>query len=238
MATKILGDPALNLQVVKQRTTVVVEPISQSGSEYDSAEITTVVTMDNNQSEEVEFILPYPTVQFSASLAVTSAGDEFYKERITRVGRITGDLKRIKPYIQRLGLSPDSYDTGKELKAIAKQFRAGTLKLPAGLITVKIQLSAVINASTNADGIKMYSFKAYSPLPAFSLSNQRTPLTLAVLFKGDESIHPQIVKREVANPFGDNTNPITEILDQSLGEDISFYWKWQTDPVVTFEYHY
>ena len=50
MATKILGDPALNLQVVKQRTTVVVEPISQSGSEYDSAEITTVVTMDNNQS--------------------------------------------------------------------------------------------------------------------------------------------------------------------------------------------
>ena len=97
MATKILGDPALNLQVVKQRTTVVVEPISQSGSEYDSAEITTVVTMDNNQSEEVEFILPYPTVQFSASLAVTSAGDEFYKERITRVGRITGDLQRIKP---------------------------------------------------------------------------------------------------------------------------------------------
>lgn len=238
MATKILGDPALNLQVVKQRTTVVVEPISQSGSEYDSAEITTVVTMDNNQSEEVEFILPYPTVQFSASLAVTSAGDEFYKERITRVGRITGDLKRIKPYIQRLGLSPDSYDTGKELKAIAKQFRAGTLKLPAGLITVKIQLSAVINASTNADGIKMYSFKAYSPLPAFSLSNQRTPLTLAVLFKGDESIHTQIIKREVANPFGDNTNPITEILDQSLGEDISFYWKWQADPVVTFEYHY
>lgn len=239
MATLTLGDPALNLPVVKQRTTVVVEPTSKGGGTYDSAEITTVITINNDQPREVEFILPYSTVQFSASMAVTSAGDTSYKERIVRVGRLDGNLERVKPYLQKIGLSPDAYDTDKELRAIVNQFRAGTLKLPAGLITVKVQLSAVIQLIDKPDGTKVYSFKAYSPLPAFGMAGGRVPLTLAVLFKGDESIRPQVTKYEVTNPFGDGANSnTTQVLAQPFGEDISFYWKWQTDPVVEFEYHY
>ncbi len=239
MAVLTLGDPALNLPVVKQRTTVLVEPTSRSGGKYDSAEITTVITINNDQPRDVEFILPYSTEQFSASMGVTSAGDASYKQRITRVGRVEGDLERVKPYLQKIGLSPDAYDTSQELKAIAGQFRAGKLSLPAGLITVKIQLSAVINEITKADDTKVYSFKAYSPLPAFGMSGGRVPLTLAVLFKGDESIRPQVTKYEVTNPFGDGANSNTiQILAQPFGEDVSFYWKWQTDPVVEFEYHY
>lgn len=233
-----LGDSALNLQILKQHTTVVVEPTSQMGGTYDSAEITTGFTVNNDQEREVEFILPYSTVKFSASIAVISAGEQAYGERIVQVGRIGGDLSRIKPYLQKIGLSEDQYDTNKELKSIAKQFRAGKLKLPQGQVTIKIQLSAVIDEITDEDGVKRYSFKAYSPLPAFDMAGGRIPLTLTALFKGDENIKTQNIAYNVTNPFGDNTNPVTELVSQPLGEDIAFFWKWQTDPVVEFTYNY
>ena len=233
-----LGDSVLNLQILKQHTTVVVEPTSQMGGTYDSAEITTVFTVNNDQEREVEFILPYPTVKFSASIAVISAGEQAYGERIAQVGRIRGDLSRIRPYLQKIGLSEDQYDTSKELKTTAKQFRAGKLKLPQGQVTIKIQLSAVIDETTGEDGVKCYSFKAYSPLPAFSMAGGRVPLTLTALFKGDEVIKPQDITYNITNPFGDGTNPVTELPNQQLGEDIAFFWKWQTDPVVEFTYRY
>lgn len=233
-----LGDSALNLSILKQHTTVVVEPTSQMGGTYDSAEITTVFTVNNDQEREVEFILPYSTVKFSASIAVISAGEQAYREREAEVKRIKGDLSRIKPYLQKIGLSEDQYDTDKELKSIAKQFRAGKLKLPQGQVTIKIQLSAVIDEVTGEDGVKHYSFKAYSPLPAFSMAGGRVPLTLTALFKGDEAIRPQDITYNITNPFGDGTNPVTELPNQPLGEDIAFFWKWQTDPVVEFTYRY
>lgn len=238
MNKTILGDSALNILILKQHTTVVVEPTSQMGGTYDSAEITTVFTVNNDQEREVEFILPYSTVKFSASIAVISAGEQAYSERIAQVGRIKGDLSRIKPYLQKIGLSEDQYDTNKELKSIAKQFRAGKLKLPQGQATIKIQLSAVIDEVTGEDGVKHYSFKAYSPLPAFSMAGGRVPLTLTALFKGDEVIKPQDITYNITNPFGDSTNPVMEIPNQQLGEDITFFWKWQTDPVVEFTYRY
>ena len=233
-----LGDSILNLQILKQHTTVVVEPTSQMGGTYDSAEITTVFTINNDHEREIEFILPYSTVKFSASIAVISAGEQAYGERITQVGRIGGDLSRIKPYLQKIGLSEDQYDTNKELKSIAKQFRAGKLKLPQGQVTIKIQLSAVIDEITGEDGVKRYSFKAYSPLPAFDMAGGRVPLTLTALFKGDEVIKPQDITYNITDPLGDSINPVTELLNQQLGEDITFFWKWQTDPVVKFTYRY
>ena len=233
-----LGDSALNLQILKQHTTVVVEPTSQMGGTYDSAEITTVFTVNNDQEREVEFILPYSTVKFSASIAVISAGEQAYREREAEVKRIKGDLSRIKPYLQKIGLSEDRYDTDKELKSIAKQFRAGKLKLPQGQVTLKVQLSAVIDEITDEDGVKRYLFKAYCPLPAFGMAGGRVPLTLTALFKSDENIKTQNIAYNVTNPFGDNTNPVTELVNQPLGEDITFFWKWQTDPVVEFTYNY
>lgn len=238
MNKKTLGDSALNLSILKQHTTVVVEPTSQMGGTYDSAEITTVLTANNDQEREVEFILPYSTVKFSASIAVISAGEQAYGERIVQVRRIGGDLSRIKPYLQKIGLSEDQYDTNKKLKSIAKQFRAGKLKLPQGQVTIKIQLSAVIDEIAGEDGVKHYSFKAYSPLPAFDMAGGRVPLTLTALFKGDEVIKPQDITYNITNPFGDGTNPVTELPNQQLGEDITFFWKWQADPVVEFRYRY
>ena len=238
MNKTILGDSALNLQILKQHTTVVVEPTSQMGGTYDSTEITTVFTVNNDQEREVEFILPYSTVKFSASIAVISAGEQAYGERIAQVGRIRGDLSRIKSYLQKVGLPEDQYDTNKELKSIAKQFRAGKLKLPQGQVTIKIQLSTVIDEITGEDGTRRYSFKASSPLPAFSMAGGRVPLTLTALFKGDEVIKPQDITYNITNPLGDGTNPVMEMPNQQLGEDITFFWKWQTDPVVEFTYRY
>lgn len=194
--------------------------------------------VNNDQEREVEFILPYPTVKFSASIAVISAGEQAYGERIAQVGRIRGDLSRIRPYLQKISLSEDQYDTSRELKTIAKQFRAGKLKLPQGQVTIKIQLSSVIDEAIGEDGVKSYSFKAYSPLPAFDMSGGRVPLTLTALFKGDENIKAQNIVYNITNPFGDGTNPVTELVNQPLGEDIAFFWKWQTDPVVEFTYNY
>lgn len=238
MSTVTLGDPALNLQVTKQRTTVVVEPTSTAGGNYDSAEITTAIYINNDQAREVEFIVPYSTEDFSASLAVISAGPDVFKKRLARIERVGGNLERIKPYLRKLGYAEESFDTQEELKAIAKQFRAGTLELPAGPIVVKIQVTAMIEPK-QTDQLKTFAFRAYSPLPAFGIVGGHVALTLAVLFKGDENIKPQVSKAEVSNPFGDNL-PITgtPILGQAVGEDLLYWWKWLIDPVVDFEYHY
>jgi hypothetical protein len=238
MSTITLGDPALNLQVTKQRTTVVVEPTSTAGGDYDSAEITTAIYINNDQAREVEFIVPYSTEDFSASLAVISAGQDAFKKRLTQVDRISGNLSRIKPYLRKLGLAEESFDTQKELTAIAKQFRAGTLELPAGPIVVKIQVTAMVEPK-EINGVKTFAFRAYSPLPAFGIVGGHVALTLAVLFKGDENIKPQVSKADVSNPFGDNL-PVagTPILGQAVGEDVLYWWKWLIDPVVDFEYHY
>lgn len=99
-------------------------------------------------------------------------------------------------------------------------------------------MSAVIDEITGEDGVKRYSFKAYSPLPAFDMAGSRVPLTLTALFKGDEVIKPQDITYNITNPFGDGTNPVMEMPNQQLGEDITFFWKWQTDPVVEFIYRY
>lgn len=238
--TLTLGDSSLNLQVVKQRTTVVVEPTSRAGGAYDSAEITTVLTFNNPKHDQsVEFILPYVTEQFSASMGVVSNGEQSFKNRLVRVGRVDGNLERIKPYLRKIGYSEDAFDTGKEIKTIAGKFRAGALLIPAGQSTVKIQMSVVVNPTTKEDGSVVYSFKAYSPLPTLGLAGGRVPLTLATHFKGDEATRPQITKYEVTNPYGDGAvNTPIQIIAQPFGEDISFYWKWQSDPVVEFEYHY
>ena len=239
--TLTLGDPALNIQVVKQRTTVVVEPTSRAGGAYDSADITTVFTLNNPHTEEVsvEFILPYITEQFSASMGVVSNGEQSFKKRLARVGRIDGNLERIKPYLRKIGYAEDAFDTGKEIRDIAAQFRAGVLAIPAGQSTVKIQMSVVVNSVTKEDQSIVYTFKAYSPLPTLGLAGGRVPLTLATHFKGDETIRPQITKYEVTNPYGDGAvNTPIQIIAQPFGEDVSFYWKWQSDPVVEFEYHY
>ena len=238
MDTITLGDSALNLPIVKQRTTVIIEPTSSAGGTYDSAEITTSITINSDQPRKVEFIVPYTTEQFSTSLAVISAGPAVYKKRLARIERIKGNLERIKPYLRKMGYAEDAFDTQDELEAIASKFRAGTLELPTGMIVVKIQVTATV-MPVQKDSINTFGFKAYSPLPAFGIAGGRVPLTLTVLFKGDESIKPVITKSEVTNPFGDGLNPVgTPILGQVLCEDIIFCWKWQTDPVVDFEYHY
>ena len=238
MDTITLGDSTLNLPVAKQRTTVIIEPTSAAGGTYDSAEITTSITINNDQPRKIEFIVPYSTEQFSASLAVISAGPLVYKKRLARIERIGGDLERVKPYLRKMGYADDAFDTPAELKAIAGKFRAGTLELPAGTIVVKIQVTAVIEPVLK-DGVNLFAFKAYSPLPAFGIAGGRVPLTLTVLFKGDETIKPVITKSEVTNPFGDGLNPVgSPILGQVLCEDLAYCWKWQTDPVVDFEYHY
>lgn len=238
MSAITLGDPALNLQVTKQRTTVVVEPTSTAGGDYDCAEITTTIYINNDQPREVEFIVPYSTEEFSASLAVISAGQDTFRKRLTHIDHITGDLKRIKPYLRKLGLDETNFDTQEELAAVAKQFRAGTLELPAGQMVVKIQVTAMVNPK-QADQPKTFAFRAYSPLPAFNVTSGHKELTLAVLFKGDENVKPQVSKAEISDPFGDKLpEAVTSIEAQPAGEDLLYWWKWFVDPVVDFEYHY
>jgi hypothetical protein len=238
--TYTLGDPALNLSIIKQHTTVVVEPTSQMGGTYDTAVISTVFVVNNpSEAQKVEFIVPYVTESFSASVAVISAGAEAFHDRKDSLSKISGELNRIKPYLIKLQLPADQFDTKKELSAIAKQFRAGTITVPSGQTAIKVQLSAVVEP-TDVAGVKTFAFRAYAPLPAFNVSTaQRTPLSISARFKGDETIRPQVVKSAWSNPYGDPVGtPSIELPAQPHGEDTIFYWKWQYDPVVDFEYHY
>ena len=116
-----LGDPSLNLQITKQHATVVVEPTSQMGGKYDTAIISTVFVINNpGEARDVEFIVPYETESFSASVAVISAGAEAYRKRIDSLSKITGNLERIKPYLSKMQLPADQYDTKKELRSHCK----------------------------------------------------------------------------------------------------------------------
>lgn len=239
-ATYTLGDPALNLSIIKQHTTVVVEPTSQMGGTYDTAIISTVFVVNNpGEASDVEVIVPYESESFSASVAVISAGAEAYRKRIDSLSKISGDIERIKPYLVKLQLPEDQYDTKKELRALAKQFRAGTVTVPAGQSAIKVQVSAIVEPK-DINGVKIFAFRAYAPLPGFGVStSQRTPLSIAARFKGDEAIRPQVTKSAWSNPFGDPVGPPSiELPAQQHGEDTIFYWKWQYDPVVDFEYRY
>jgi len=210
------------------------------GGTYDTAVISTVFVVNNpNEAQKVEFIVPYVTESFSASVAVISAGAEVFHDRKDGLSKISGDLNRIKPYLVKLQLPTDQFDTKKELSSIAKQFRAGTITIPTGQTAIKVQLSAVVEPA-DINGVKTFAFRAYAPLPAFIVSTaQRTPLSISARFKGDETIHPQVTKSAWSNPYGDPVStPLLEIPAQPHGEDIIFYWKWQYDPVVDFEYHY
>lgn len=234
-----LGDPSLNLQVTKQHATVVVEPTSQMGGTYDTAIISTVFVINNpGTAQDVEFIVPYETESFSASVAVISAGAEAFHNRIDSLSKISGNLERIKPYLGKLQLPADQYDTKKELSALAKQFRAGAVTVPAGQSSIKIQVSAIVEP-TDINGVKTFAFRAYAPLPGFAVAGGRVPLSIAARFKGDDAIRPQITKSEPSNPYGDPLGaPVLVVPQQAHGEDVIFYWKWQNDPVVDFEYHY
>lgn len=234
-----LGDPSLNLQITKQHATVVVEPTSQMGGTYDTAMISTVFVINNpGEAQNVEFIVPYETESFSASVAVISAGAEAYHDRIDSLSKINGDLERIKPYLGKMQLPADQYDTKKELREIAKQFRAGVITIPAGQSSIRVQLSAIVEPQ-DVNGLKTFSFRAYAPLPGTVVAGGHVTLSIAARFKGDESIHPQVTKSAWSNPYGDQIGaPVIELPAQQHGEDTIFYWKWLNDPVVDFEYHY
>ncbi|MDB5177157.1 MAG: hypothetical protein JWN75_825 [Candidatus Saccharibacteria bacterium] len=234
-----LGDPALNLQITKQHATVVVEPTSQMGGTYDTAIISTVFVINNpGEARDVEFIVPYETERFSAGIAVISAGAEAFQNRLDSLGKITGDLERIKPYLGKLQLPADQYDTNKELRAIAQRFRVGVITVPAGQSSIRVQLSAIVEPQ-DVNGVKTFSFRAYAPLPGTVVAGGHVTLSIAARFKGDEAIHPQITKSAWSNPYGDTIGaPVIELPAQPHGEDIIFYWKWLNDPVVDFEYHY
>lgn len=237
--TLTLGNPALNLQITKQHTTVVVEPTSQMGGTYDTAIISTVFVLNNpGQAQNIEFIVPYETEGFSASVAVISAGAAAYHNRIDSLSKISGNLDRIKPYLGKLQVPVDQFDTKKELSALAKQFRAGTIEIPAGQSSVKIQVSAVVEPK-DVNGVKTFAFRAYTPLPGLAVAGGHVTLSIAARFKGDETIHPQITKSTWSNPSGESAGtPVIELPAQQHGEDTIFYWKWQFDPIVDFEYHY
>jgi len=234
-----LGDPALNLQITKQHATVVVEPTSQMGGTYDTAMISTVFVINNpGGAQDVEFIVPYETESFSASVAVISAGAEAYHNRIDSLSKITGNLERIKLYLGKLQLPADQYDTDKELRTIAQRFRAGVITVPAGQSSIRVQLSAIVEPQ-DVNGVKTFSFRAYAPLPGTVVASGHVTLSIAARFKGDEAIHPQITKSAWSNPYSDAIGaPIIELPAQQHGEDTIFYWKWLNDPVVDFEYHY
>jgi hypothetical protein len=235
--------PVTDLQITKKHTTIVVEPTAAADgfdeNSYDSADVTTMLWVQNPSERWVEIPIPFATENFSASIAVVSAGADAYEDRVTRVKRIKGDRSRYMPYLQKLGIPADVLQDPKKVKDLLEGFRVGMVYLPAGEIVIRIQVTMMIERVPEDMTHKTYRFRAYAPLPSFVVAGGRVPMTLMTLFKGDETIKRVVTKADVSNPFGDAANPVGEpVLGQVLCEDIVYCWKWQTDPVVDFEYHY
>lgn len=239
--TLTFGDPSLNLQVTKQLTEVTVFPESQLGGGYDRARITTALVINNpGEATRVEFLVPYVTPAFSASIAVVSRGAEEYHKRQDDINPLKGDLDRIKPYLAKLLVPSDLYDTPKELKEQAKLFRAGVIDVPTGVSTVEVSVSVVIEPK-DINGVPTFALRAYAPLPGLqTVAAATTKLSVSARFKGDETIRQKFpTPPKWTNPYGDSTNVLeNEIPQQQHGDDQIFWWKFKYDPVIDFEYHY
>ncbi|MBP7775158.1 MAG: hypothetical protein KA069_01010 [Candidatus Saccharimonas sp.] len=248
-STLTLGDPSLNLQVTTQLTEVTVFPESQLGGDYDRARITTSFVVINSSPipQSVEFLVPYISPAFSASIAIVSRGAEAYKQRRDDINPLKGgNLERIKPYLAKLQTPPEQYDTPKELKEQAKLFRSGTINVPAGTSTIEISLCVVI-APLDINGIKTFSLRAYAPLPGLgTMAATTTKLSVSARFKGADLGNGTIVTQKfpvapvVSNPYGDVASTLdgSPLPQQPHGDDQIFWWKFRYDPYIDFTYNY
>ena len=235
--------PITSLPITQKHTTVTVEPTAfVDGFEetsYDTAEITTMLWVNNSQEQWVEIPIPYASENFSASIAVISAGPDEYQDRVTHVKRITGDVTRFVPYLQRMGFDPAQLDTKKELKEILKGFRVAVVLLPARSLVVKITLSAMLKPVASDPSHKTFNFKTYAPLLSFVPAPGHVSLKMMVIFKDVDTAPKTIQTPVVTNPFGEGVGDIGQAptVQDILGDRI-FAWRWNIDPVVEFTYNY
>lgn len=235
--------PVTDLQITQMHSTVTVEPTAfADGFDadcYDTADITSLLWINNNQERWVEIPILYATENFSASIAIINAGPDEFSDRQFRIKRISGDVKRFIPYLQRYGTDSAILNDAQKLRQYLSGFRVAMVLLPARNVVMKINLAAVIKPSETDASRKTYSFKAYAPLPSFVLGPGRVPLRLTVIFKSTADIPRTVNEPIITNPFGD---PVGEPAEKAIGQDLFgdrfFYWKWQNDPVAEFTYTY
>jgi hypothetical protein len=235
--------PITSLPITQKHTTVVVEPTAfVDGFEptsYDTAELTTMLWVNNPQEQWVEIPVPYSSENFSASIAVISAGPDEYQDRVTHVKQIKGDLNRFVPYLQRMGFTSEQLDTKKELKEILKGFRVAVVLLPARSLVVKITLSAMLKPVATDINRKTFSFRTYSPLLSFAPAPGHVTLKMMVIFKNVDTAPKTIQDPVVTNPFGEGVGDIGQApVVQDIHGDRVYAWRWNIDPVTEFTYSY
>jgi hypothetical protein len=235
--------PITSLPITQKHTTVVVEPTAFvdgfEASSYDTAEMTTMLWVNNPTEQWVEIPVPYSSENFSASIAVISAGPDEYQDRVTHVKQIKGDLNRFVPYLQRMGFTPEQLDTKKELKEVLKGFRVAVVLLPARSLVVKITLSAMLKPVASDTGHKTFNFKAYAPLLSFVPAPGRVSLKMLVIFKNVDTVPKTIQNPVVTNPFGEGVGDISQAPEvHDIHGDRVYAWRWTIDPVVEFSYNY
>jgi hypothetical protein len=147
-----------------QHTTIVVEPTAQADGfdkdSYDSAEMTTMLWLNNTADRWVEVPLPFSTENFSANIAVISAGPDEFQDRVEKVNRVRGDVERFIPYLQRLGVPPEVLAKKSELKKLLQGFRVAMVHLPARPLVLRIQATMMVQPDSADASRKTYKFRA------------------------------------------------------------------------------
>lgn len=233
----------VDLQITQKHTTVVVEPTASvdgfDANCYDTAEITSLLWVNNSAERWVEIPILYETENFTATIAVINAGPDEFSDRQFRIKKISGDVARFVPYLQRYGTPAEILQNTNKLKKYLKGFRVAMILLPARNVVIKITLSAIIKPLESDANRKSYNFKTYSPLPSFVLAGGRVPLRLTVIFKSTADIPRSVAEPVISNPFGEPVGePVEKVVGQDFIGDRFYYWKWQSDPVVEFSYAY
>lgn len=235
--------PVTDLQISQMHTTVTVEPTAFAdgfdANSYDTADITSMLWINNNEERWVEIPILYETENFSASVAIINAGPDEFSDRQFRIKQIKGDVKRFIPYLQRVGTDSDILSDVKKLRQYLQGLRVAMVLLPARNVVLKINLAAMIKPLPDDQSRKTYGFKAYAPLPSFVVGPGRVPLRLTVIFKSTSDVPRTVLEPVITNPFGDTVGePVEKAIAEDRYGDRFYYWKWQNDPVVEFSYTY
>ncbi len=233
--------PVTSLPINFKDSTLVVSPTAAvdgfEKTSYDSAVLVSELEINNPTEQLVEIPIPFPTEKYTASIAVVSKGADEFSDRVYQVTKIKGDVERLIPYLQRLGVPEPTLANKKELRKLLKGFRVGLVRLPAGTLLLRIELSQMIEPDFVADPTgRTFVFKTYAPLPSFLVAGGAS-MRLTATFKRTDH-YPRVIEQHSSDPFGNNVGLPEPTVTTSIPGETLYHWDWKNDPVIEWKVVY
>jgi len=224
--------PLINVQVVRQDTTIEVVPKGTGDQAQDEVFVTTTLTLaaDIDPSKDVIVILPMATdTQQRPLLRWTE--DDISTDAVTfdAVERSAYD-QAVADALQDLqeGEKKKQQKLAKAIADAAQGFSQAVLKIKPG----QRQLRFFYTLAAPAKGNRQYGFQILGPLASFALQAGGGIGVVALL------PHNTTLIDAVALQTPGDPNSVLPRTDADLGGRRAVGWTWQYDPQFTVTYQY